>query len=97
VKFTADRGAHWWQTDFPGGVNAVSDEEGLLRAVAYGDETSTGTLAVGGDHRGGVAVAFNDDLVDVGGVEVLEAEIVDYEDVDPEEFAGRCAKVIAAR
>ncbi len=47
-------------------------------------------LAVGGDHGGGDAVAFDDELVDVGGVEGvegLEGEVVEDEQVDAEEFA----------
>jgi hypothetical protein len=42
-------------------------------------------LAVGGDHSGGGAVSFDDELVDVGGVETvewLEGEVVDEEQVD---------------
>ena len=44
-------------------------------------------FTVGGDHGRGGAVAFDDQLVDVGGVECLEREVVDDEQVDAEQFA----------
>ena len=50
-------------------------------------------LAVGGDDGGGGAVAFDDELVDVGGVEGvegLEGEVID-------DAAGRRAGVCASR
>lgn len=47
-------------------------------------------FSVGGDHRGGAAVAFNDEFVDIGGVdrvEGLQREVIDDEQIDAEEFA----------
>src|SRR5947209_7335291 len=47
-------------------------------------------LPVGGDDGGRGAVAFDDEFVDVGGVggiEGLESEVVEYEQVDAEQLA----------
>ena len=47
-------------------------------------------FAVGGDDGGGGAVAFDDELVDVGGVERVEGlqcEVVDDQQVDVQQFA----------
>jgi hypothetical protein len=79
---------------------AVQDEfvGGGLEAVDRGlGEEGVGHLGepfdgftVGGDHGGGGAVAFDDELVDirgVEGVEGLEGEIIEDEEVDTDEFA----------
>ena len=49
-----------------------------------------GRLTIGGDDGRRSAVPFHDDLVDVGGVggvEGLEAEVIDDEDLDADQFA----------
>ena len=71
-----------------GGLDSVDGglgEEG----VGHEGEPFEG-LTVRGDHRGGGAVAFDDELVDLGGVdgvERAEREVVEDEQVDAEQLA----------
>jgi hypothetical protein len=58
--------------------------------IAHGGEPFARRLAVGGHDRGRPPVAFDDELVDVGGVggiEGLEAEVIEGQDIQADEAA----------
>jgi hypothetical protein len=42
VKVTTDRGRHWLVADFPGGVDAVTWQDGHLHVRALGNQTAAG-------------------------------------------------------
>jgi hypothetical protein len=71
-----------------GGLETV---DGGLREERVGHEPEPlDRFAVRGDNGGGGAVAFDDELVDIGGVERvdrLEREVIDDEQIDAEQLA----------
>jgi hypothetical protein len=71
-----------------GGLEAVDRGLGQQRVGHHGQDL--GWFPVGGDDRGGVLVAFHDQLIEVVGlqrIQRMEGQVVEDEQFDPVEFA----------